>query len=84
MKAQGFMEDHVNNLKVHKEKLLELVLVLDSLLNESEATISQWKRVELEQAFVEAFQTLANEGIVEFEYICKDNEELNNRLFVIE
>jgi hypothetical protein len=35
MKAQGFMEDHVNNLKAHKEKLLELVLMLDSLSNES-------------------------------------------------
>jgi hypothetical protein len=29
MKAQGFMEYHVNNLKAHKEKLLELVLMLD-------------------------------------------------------
>jgi hypothetical protein len=68
------MEDHVNNLKAHKEKLLELVLVLDSLLNESETTVSQWKRVESKQALVEAFQTLANEGIVEFECVCKDNE----------
>ncbi len=68
------MEDHVNNLKAHKEKLLELVLVLDSLLNESETIVSQWKRVESKQAFVEAFQTLANERIMEFECVCKDNE----------
>ncbi len=35
MKAQGLMEDHVNNLKTHKEKFWELVLMLDSLSNES-------------------------------------------------
>jgi hypothetical protein len=48
--------------------------VLDNLLNENEATASQWKRVESKQALVEAFQTLANEGIVEFDCVCKDNE----------
>ncbi len=48
--------------------------MLDNLLNENEATASQWKRVESKQALVEAFQTLANEGIVEFDCVCKDNE----------
>ncbi len=82
MKAQGFMEDHVNNLKAHKEKLLELVLMLDSLSNESIPANNKQKKVELEQAFVEAFQILADEGIMEFEHVCKDNEQLNCRLFV--
>ncbi len=40
-KAQGFMEDHVNNLKAHKEKLLELALMLDSLSNENIAATNQ-------------------------------------------
>jgi hypothetical protein len=48
--------------------------MLDNLLNENEATPSQWKRVESKQALVEAFQFFANERIVEFECVCKDNE----------
>jgi hypothetical protein len=67
------MEDHVNNLDAHKEKVSKLVSVLDSLMNDNEDIANQWKKVESEQA-LEAFQTLANEGIVEFECVCKDNE----------
>ncbi len=40
MKTQGLMEDRVNNLKAHKEKLLELVSMLDNLSNKNEVVAS--------------------------------------------
>ncbi len=38
--------------------------------------------MESKQALVKTFQTFATERIVEFECVCKDNEQLSNRLFV--
>jgi hypothetical protein len=48
MRAQGLMEDCVNNLKLHKEKFSQLVLVLDTLSNDLKFTVNQQKKVDSE------------------------------------
>ncbi len=84
MRAQGLMEDCANNLKLHKEKFLQLVLVLDTLSNDLKSMVNQQKKVVLEHALVKAFHILVDEGILKFEQVCKDNEKMNYRLFVTE
>jgi hypothetical protein len=46
MRAQGLMEDCTNNLKFHKEKFWQLVLVLDTLSNDLKFVVNQQKKVD--------------------------------------
>jgi hypothetical protein len=66
MRAQVLMEDHAKNLKFHKEKNSRLVLVLDTLSGDLKVVVDQQKKVHSKRTLVEAFQTFADEGIVNY------------------
>ncbi len=87
MKAQGLMEDHAKNLKFHKEKLLQLVLVLDTLFGDLKVVVDQQKKVDLEQTLVEAFQNFhrwrnSRLFVTEQKFlICRQNYDVAKTLF---
>ncbi len=88
MKAQGLMEGFLNNLMVGKDKLSLLILKLEGLEASIEVTNNSWealqKQVESQKALVNAFQTLVDDGVKEYERIRKDFERINSRLFTLE
>lgn len=87
MKAQGLMEDHAKNLKFHKEKLLQLVLVLDTLFGDLKVVVDQQKKVSLERALVQAFQNFhrwrnSRLFVTEQKFlICRQNYDVTKTLF---
>jgi hypothetical protein len=94
MRAQGLMDDWINNLKLANEKFSTLLLLLHTTvlelekLDETEGGRDELqkeveglqKRADYQKFQIEDYCELADEGKVEFERVCQDYEILNNKV----
>jgi hypothetical protein len=83
MKAQNLLEDHKNNLNAAKDTLVTMVVALAHASN-SEASIVLNANVKAQERLVEAFQTFAKQGQIEFDKVHKDTEFMNSKLFSLD
>jgi hypothetical protein len=76
MKARNLLEVYNNNFNATKDALPAMVMALTNANN--------FKAYVVLNDLVEAFQTFAKQGQVEFDRVHKDIEFMNNRLFSLE
>ncbi len=83
MKVQNLLEDHNNNLDVARDACAAMVMALVDV-GDIEVFVILNTNVKAQECLIKAFQTLAEQGQVEFDRVHKDIEFMNNNLFSLE
>jgi hypothetical protein len=76
MKAQILLEVCNNNFNATKDALVAMVMALTNASNSKTYVVFN--------GLIEAFQSLAEQGQIEFDKVHKDIEFMNSRLFSLE